>query len=77
MNNLIPLEDLAFLNAWIPVTKRLPDYGDEILVTALMGQARVVDVDEYSVERGFESYGDYVIAWMPYPIPYKGDVDEI
>lgn len=53
---------------WIPVTEKLPDPLQEVLVTSTRGYvytSRIVHGD-------FE-YGGNVIAWMPLPEPYKDD----
>ena len=76
---------------WIPVTERLPDNDDEVLITVWDAE------DDYAdVYKGFyqdhdwwtqwchgcsrikdEQCGkDIVIAWMPLPEPWKGEKDE-
>ncbi len=62
---------------WIPISEKLPDAGEVVLVTVNLGSARVVEVDMYSlVEKdGFEGYGKDVIAWMSLPQAYS-EVEE-
>lgn len=63
-------------NQWIPVSERLPDYNEEVLIT----NGKYVTIDErYFLENteDGEAYTwdingwDDVVAWMPLPEPYK------
>lgn len=63
-------------NQWIPVSERLPDYNEEVLIT----DGKYVTIDErYFLENteDGEAYTwdingwDDVVAWMPLPEPYK------
>jgi hypothetical protein len=64
-------------NKWIPVTDELPEPFELVLVTT---------VDQFEIRRLRQGwwngdlwrlyYGnDKVIAWMPLPKPYDGEVD--
>lgn len=57
---------------WIPVTERLPELGQMVLVTYADGD---VETNERMTLKNLEvwKYGGNVVAWMPLPIPYKGD----
>lgn len=53
---------------WIPCEERLPEPTQEVLVTGINGcvyTSRIV--------HGEFEYGGNVIAWMPLPLPYKGE----
>ena len=63
-------------NQWIPVSERLPENGEEVLIT----NGKYVTIDErYFLENteDGEAYTwdingwDDVVAWMPLPEPYK------
>lgn len=65
---------------WIPVTERLPDLWDERYLVSLAWGG--VGVMEYK-STGFHNYGSFspvpiktVTAWMPLPMPWKGEEDE-
>ena len=49
---------------WIPVSEKLPDALDRVLVTSTHGHVYI----SYIVHGEFE-YGGEVIAWMPLPKP--------
>ena len=60
---------------WIPVSERLPEFHDEVLVTAL-GEVAIawLYVDgRWRSNDLVESMYKYITAWMPLPKPYKGD----
>ena len=63
---------------WIPVTERLPEYGNKVLVTfrnKYNGRTTIGVSYCYVQKEGFFSDRpfDYVaIAWMPVPEPWKG-----
>ena len=70
------LAELRQQNRWIPVSERLPDYEEEVLIT----NGKYVTIDErYFLENteDGEAYTwdingwDDVVAWMPLPEPYK------
>lgn len=67
---------------WIPVTERLPAYGEEVLLST-NGDCRigylVPTYDERQYEwhhLGFFYFFNEVDAWMPLPEPYKGGEEE-
>ena len=51
---------------WIPISEKLPDALDSVLVTSTGGHVYI----SYIVHGEFE-YGGEVIAWMPLPKPYE------
>lgn len=71
---------------WIPVSKRLPEDCDPVLVTYEWTKTdREVQIGEYwgnpseicpEEEKGWGTYGDHVTAWMPLPEPYRGGKEE-
>ena len=73
------LRDLPSAQRWIPVTERLPEYGDKVLVTfrnkyidrTTIGVSRCyVQKEGFFSDRPF----DYVaVAWMPLPEPWEGE----
>lgn len=70
---------------WIPVTERLPENDDEVLVTVEFKKHRFVHTASYSVdvdgdpqwcslwdEYRIRGQREKIVAWMPMPKPYKG-----
>ena len=70
------LAELRQQNRWVPVSERLPDYNEEVLITN--GKYVTIDTRYFleNTEDG-EAYTwdingwDDVSAWMPLPEPYK------
>lgn len=70
------LAELRQQNRWVPVSERLPDYNEEVLITD--GKYVTIDTRYFleNTEDG-EAYTwdingwDDVIAWKPLPEPYK------
>lgn len=64
---------------WTPCSERLPK-EDGMYTTTLSGE--LIGMDEPFVGQSYFEYGyweddgDYVIAWMPLPEPYKENEDE-
>lgn len=64
--------DGRLLTGWIPVTERLPDEGQEVLVTRTSTNGNYVTTDEYDWDYcAWASDADDITAWMPLPEPYK------
>jgi hypothetical protein len=57
---------------WISVKDRLPELGQNVLVTYTDGD---VETNERMALKGIVvwKYGSNVVAWMPLPSPYKGE----
>ena len=56
---------------WIPVSERLPDKRQDVIVTVNDGMI-YTDTDEW-IETGFFAYGHNVVAWQSLPEPWKGE----
>lgn len=70
----ISIRQLPSADNWIPVSERLPEGYEEILICDKQGN---ISTGGYlGGERPFEDnygyYMDEVIAWQPMPEPYKG-----
>jgi len=74
---------------WIPVTERLPETSDAVLTTYIVNgdrSGRYVEESSYywTDESWCSPWDEYrmpgtsieVIAWMPMPAPWKGEVTE-
>ena len=76
-------EDTNVLSRWIPISERLPEDENYILVSfensTMPDIARYEENDEGGTfypgddEKPYSSYGIFVNAWMPLPEPYKGE----
>lgn len=66
------------LPAWIPVTERLPDIGEEVLCNCRARILFVLAWDGTHWHEGTDRYymGSFVTHWMPLPEPPKGEDNE-
>lgn len=55
---------------WIPVSERLPETGEIVLITDTLWNGRRVSIDWRNDEQWVRN-GKYVIAWQPLPEPYE------
>lgn len=54
---------------WIPVSERLPDIGERVLISKVNGH---IDIDYVDEEKHWHwVFDDWVVAWKPLPEPYK------
>ena len=74
---------------WIPVTERLPEIGDTVIISGKMkykddkDYEEFVDVAIFEVTQRFETFNDWyegqdefeIVAWQPLPEPYE-EADE-
>lgn len=68
------LKNMKQEKSWIPVTERLPEDKQRVLVTRKSGTIGYITWNTWWNEQ--KSYPiDKVIAWMPLPEPYKGGKD--
>ena len=60
---------------WIPVSDKLPETGDSILVTYSDGEVGIVWSARPKVWGKYEKANNliYAVAWTPLPKPYKGN----
>lgn len=56
---------------WIPVSERLPQDEQKVLVTTRSGN--LIDVDTSIYHHASAYWEHYVIAWMPLPTVYQGE----
>ena len=57
---------------WIPVSERLPESDDEVLVTDDAGGLAVVGIDWFDSDSNRWWCSQNVTAWMPLPSSYQG-----
>ena len=71
--NLMDVLEKQITEGWIPVSERLPQDEQKVLVTTRSGN--LIDVDTSIFYHASAYWEHYVIAWMPLPEPYK-EVEE-
>lgn len=67
------------MNDWIPVNERLPEEETSVLICNRKGEIEIsqggrFDNGTWEWYTSGWRFGE-VIAWMPLPEPYKGDVE--
>ena len=64
--------------AWIPISEKLPETGDSILVTYSDGEVGIVWSARPKVWGKYEKANNLIfpVAWMPLPEPYREDGGE-
>ena len=74
IKELAPVNPQPKTGHWIPVSERLPKWGEEVLT---------IDNDEnYEInhimddERNEWFYDNDIVAWMPLPEPYKAESED-
>ena len=79
----IPIERREAVMRWIPVTERLPNRDELVLVTyKTTSKIHLCKYLDDGSENSWWSYIDdccawnnVILAWMPLPEPYKGETD--
>ena len=68
-------------NNWIPVSERLPEEYESVLLSTNFGDVLVgflTSSKRWAVESVGYQYTEFkVLAWMPLPEPYKEQNDDI
>lgn len=68
------IDDAPTINQWIPVSERLPEVGQDVIISVANGYLTwgcLYDVGYYWSCLYSLIPKDRVIAWMPLPEPYK------
>lgn len=78
INNAMALNTDLNKTGWIPVTERLPNAGERVLITVFnpdFDTPAYTSIDHLKAngEEWFLNSKSDVTAWMPLPEPYKGE----
>lgn len=82
------IDELQKLGEWIPVSERMPEYNVDVIVCNDDGKIHVafrqdsIFINEWRIKYCCYDYDIWddnengkVIAWMPLPEPYRGDIE--
>ena len=59
------------MSEWIPVSERLPEWGERVLTIDNDGDYEINHIMDDEYDEWFYDYD--IIAWMPLPEPYKAE----
>lgn len=74
----IPIKRREPMMRWIPVSERLPEEEYEVLVTTSWHDVCIAWYDDgkWRAEYINEYDDDEILAWMPLPMPWRGEENE-
>ena len=78
VNEIVDMMSEPKTGKWIPISEKLPETGDSILVTYSDGEVGIVWSARPKVWGKYEKANNLIfpVAWMPLPEPYREDGEE-
>ena len=67
------LKDLPSANQWIPCSERLPEIGEQCLLTVHYVELGGIECNRVIIGVYSDNYKNHILAWMPLPKAYEGE----
>ena len=67
------LEEVPSAQQWIPCEERLPEIGEQCLLTVHYVELGGIECNRVIIGVYSDNYKNHILAWMPLPKAYEGE----